>query len=44
MLEVANELKPVYLIAGGDRPKIDRALARLRARFPARCARAALGV
>ena len=33
MLAVANELKPVYLMTGGDRPKIDRALARLRARF-----------
>ena len=30
---MANELKPVYLMTGGDRPKIDRALARLRARF-----------
>jgi DNA polymerase III subunit delta len=27
------ELKPVYLIAGGDRPKIARALQRLRTRF-----------
>jgi len=33
LLAVANELKPVYLMTGGDRPKIDRALARLRARF-----------
>jgi DNA polymerase-3 subunit delta len=30
---VADELKPVYLIAGGDRPKVDRAVARLRSRF-----------
>jgi DNA polymerase-3 subunit delta len=30
---VAEELKPVYLIAGSDRPKVDRAVARLRARF-----------
>jgi DNA polymerase III subunit delta len=30
---VAEELKAVYLIAGGDRPKVDRAVARLRARF-----------
>jgi len=30
---VADELKPVYLIAGTDRPKVDRAVARLRARF-----------
>lgn len=30
---MADELKPAYLLAGGDRPKIDRALARLRARF-----------
>jgi DNA polymerase-3 subunit delta len=30
---VADELKPAYLIAGGDRPKVDRAVARLRARF-----------
>ncbi len=29
----AEPLKPVYLLTGGDRPKIDRALARLRARF-----------
>jgi DNA polymerase-3 subunit delta len=31
----AEQLKPVYLLTGGDRPKIDRALARLRTRFPA---------
>jgi DNA polymerase-3 subunit delta len=30
---VANELKPVYLIIGGDRPKIQRALRRLRDRI-----------
>ncbi|HEU5363447.1 MAG TPA: DNA polymerase III subunit delta [Gaiellaceae bacterium] len=30
---MADELKPAYLIAGGDRPKVDRAVARLRARF-----------
>ena len=29
---MAEELKPVYLISGGDRPKISRALHRLRAR------------
>jgi DNA polymerase-3 subunit delta len=28
-----SELKPVYLITGGDRPKIARALQRLRSRF-----------
>ena len=28
----ATELKPAYLIVGGDRPKISRALHRLRAR------------
>jgi DNA polymerase-3 subunit delta len=32
---MADELKPAYLIAGGDRPKVDRAVARLRARFEA---------
>jgi DNA polymerase III subunit delta len=32
---MASELKPVYLLAGTDRPKIDRAIARLRGRFPA---------
>jgi DNA polymerase III subunit delta len=31
--EVATELKPVYLITGGDRPKIQRALRRLRDRI-----------
>jgi DNA polymerase-3 subunit delta len=30
---VATELKPVYLITGGDRPKIQRALRRLRDRI-----------
>jgi DNA polymerase III delta subunit len=30
---VAGELKPVYLLTGGDRPKIARALDRLRSRF-----------
>jgi DNA polymerase-3 subunit delta len=30
---VANELEPVYLIAGADRPKIQRALRRLRDRI-----------
>ena len=30
---MAAELKPVYLITGGDRPKIQRALRRLRARI-----------
>jgi DNA polymerase III subunit delta len=30
---VASELKPVYLITGGDRPKIQRALRRLRDRL-----------
>ncbi len=29
----AEALKPVYLIAGGDRPKVARAIQRLRARF-----------
>jgi DNA polymerase III subunit delta len=32
---VADELKPGYLIAGSDRPKVDRAVARLRSRFAA---------
>jgi DNA polymerase-3 subunit delta len=32
---MADELKPAYLIAGTDRPKVDRALQRLRARFDA---------
>jgi DNA polymerase-3 subunit delta len=36
LAEVApSDLKPVYLLAGSDRPKIDRALARLRGRFQA---------
>src|SRR5262249_17756471 len=30
---VADELKPAYLLAGSDRPKVDRALDRLRPRF-----------
>jgi DNA polymerase-3 subunit delta len=30
---VTDELKPAYLIAGSDRPKIDRAVERLRRRF-----------
>ncbi len=30
---MADELKPAYLIAGGDRPKVDRAVGRLRSRF-----------
>ncbi len=30
---MANELEPVYLITGGDRPKIQRALRRLRDRI-----------
>jgi DNA polymerase III subunit delta len=29
----SSDLKPVYLLAGSDRPKIERALARLRSRF-----------
>lgn len=32
---MADDLKPAYLIGGGDRPKVDRAVARLRARFDA---------
>jgi DNA polymerase-3 subunit delta len=30
---MADELQPAYLIGGSDRPKVDRAVARLRARF-----------
>jgi DNA polymerase III subunit delta len=30
---MADELRPAYLIAGSDRPKVDRAVARLRSRF-----------
>ena len=30
---MADELKPAYLIAGTDRPKVDRTVARLRGRF-----------
>jgi DNA polymerase III subunit delta len=33
LVAVADELKPAYLIAGTDRPKIDRAVDRLRRRF-----------
>lgn len=33
MAALATELEPVYLILGGDRPKIQRALRRLRDRF-----------
>jgi DNA polymerase-3 subunit delta len=32
---VAEELKPVYLVTGSDRPKIERALRRLRDRYDA---------
>jgi len=32
---MADDLKPAYLIAGGDRPKVDRAVERLRGRFDA---------
>jgi DNA polymerase-3 subunit delta len=32
---MADELKPAYLIGGSDRPKVDRAVARLRGRFEA---------
>ena len=32
---MADELKPAYLIAGTDRPKVDRTVERLRRRFPA---------
>lgn len=31
---MADELKPLYLLAGTDRPKIERALRRLRDRYP----------
>jgi DNA polymerase-3 subunit delta len=31
---MADPLRPAYLLTGSDRPKITRALARLRARFP----------
>jgi len=30
---MVDELRPAYLIAGSDRPKVDRAVGRLRARF-----------
>ncbi len=32
---MAEDLRPAYLIAGSDRPKVDRAVARLRGRFDA---------
>jgi DNA polymerase-3 subunit delta len=32
---MADDLKPAYLIAGSDRPKVDRAVERLRGRFEA---------
>ena len=32
---MAHGLQAAYLIAGSDRPKVDRAVERLRARFPA---------
>ena len=32
---MADDLKPAYLIAGSDRPKVDRAVSRLRNRFDA---------
>jgi DNA polymerase-3 subunit delta len=32
---MADELRPAYLLAGSDRPKVDRALERLRRRFGA---------
>ena len=32
-MRVADELKPAYLLTGSDRPKIERALHRLRERF-----------
>src|SRR5918911_5186106 len=35
MLFGVADLKPVYLLTGGDRPKIARALERLRSRFDA---------
>jgi DNA polymerase III subunit delta len=34
----ADELRPAYLLLGSDRPKVTRALARLRARFGAEAA------
>jgi DNA polymerase-3 subunit delta len=33
LVAVADELKPAYLLAGTDRPKVERALQRLRRRF-----------
>ncbi len=38
---MADELQPAYLIAGSDRPKVDRAVARLRGSLRARRGRAA---
>jgi len=35
LASVADELKPAYLIAGSDWPKVDAAVTRLRARFAA---------
>jgi hypothetical protein len=35
---VSDELKPVYLLTGSDRPKIERALRRLRDRFDSEAA------
>jgi DNA polymerase-3 subunit delta len=35
LVSVADDLKPAYLIAGTDRPKVDRAVGRLRVRFEA---------
>ncbi|MGH3002090.1 MAG: DNA polymerase III subunit delta [Gaiellaceae bacterium] len=32
---MADDLEPAYLIGGSDRPKVDRAVARLRSRFDA---------
>ena len=36
-------LKPAYLISGSDRPKVDTAVHRLRARFVARVDRERVG-
>ena len=30
---MADDLKPAYLLAGSDRPKVERAIGRLRERF-----------
>jgi DNA polymerase III delta subunit len=40
----AQELKPVYLITGTDRPKIETAVARLRRRFAAEAVEAVSGL